>query len=101
MTTSHVTSGPMGDGGVLPALPLDSWKDTLATLHLWTQVVGKVRLKLSPRVNHWWNVPFYVTARGVTTSVMPCNGGVVQVQFDFIDHELIIRTSAGSKGTLA
>jgi len=101
MTTPNVKSDHMSDRGILPALPLDSWKDTLETLHLWTQVVGKVRLKLCPLVNHWWNVPFYVTARGVETSAMPCGWGVVQVQFDFIDHKLIIKTSAGAKRALA
>ena len=54
-----------------PALPFDSWKDTCETLHMWTQVVGKVRLALTPLVNHWWNVPLYVTARGLTTSRIP------------------------------
>src|SRR5208282_887281 len=96
---SEASSPPHAD--ILPSLPYDSWKDTLATLHLWTQVVGKVRLKLCPLVNHWWNVPLYVTARGMTTSAMPYDGGVVQVQFDFIDHQLIIKTSAGAKRALA
>ena len=54
-----------------PALPFAEWKDTLATLHMWTQIVGKVRLALSPLVNHWWEVPFYVSARGLTTSAIP------------------------------
>src|ERR1019366_2683716 len=54
-----------------PALPLDSWKDTYATLHMWTQMVGKVRLRLTPLMNHWWNVPLYVAARGLTTSRIP------------------------------
>ncbi len=90
----------MSDKDILPALPLDSWKDTLATLHMWGQVVGKVRLKLCPLVNHWWNVPFYVTARGMTTSAMPYDGGIVEVQFDFIDHKLIIETSNGGTRTL-
>jgi len=85
----------------LPALPFDSWADTQATLHMWGQVVGKVRLKLCPLVNHWWNVPFYVTARGLTTSVMPYERGDVEVVFDFIGHELIIETSDGSCRTLA
>ena len=62
---------------LLPALPLDSWKDTLATVHMWTQIVGKVRLKLCPLVNHWWNVTFYLTARGLTTSAMPYSRGTV------------------------
>ena len=89
------------DQEIFPVLPLDSWKDTLATLHMWTQVVGKVRLRLCPLVNHWWNVPFYVTARGMTTSAMPYDGGIVEVQFDFVDHTLIVETSDGSKRTLA
>ncbi len=83
----------------LPALPLDSWKDTLATLHMWTQVVGKVRLKLCPLVNHFWNVTFYLTARGMTTSAMPYPGQdvdrTVEVQFDFIEHRLLLDTSEG------
>src|SRR5258706_12502075 len=81
------------DDEVLPALPLDSWKDTQATLHMWMQIVGKVRLKLSPLVNHWWNVPFYMTARGMTTSAMPYKQRTIEVQFDFIDHKLTITTS--------
>src|SRR5271165_5098979 len=84
----------------LPALPLDSWKDTQATLHMWMQIVGKVRLKLCPLVNHWWNVPFYITARGLTTSAMPYAAGIVEVQFDFIEHKLIIKTSEGGIRTL-
>ena len=79
----------------LPSLPLDSWKDTLATLHMWTQVVGKVRLKLCPLVNHFWNVPFYLTARGMTTAAMPYQRGTVEVRFDFVDHKLLIETSEG------
>ena len=86
---------------LLPTLPFDSWKDTQATLHMWGQIVGKVRLKLCPLVNHWWNVPFYVTARGLTTSAMPYEGGDVEVLFDFIDHKLIVETSDGSTRTLA
>ncbi|MGO9517814.1 MAG: DUF5996 family protein [Candidatus Korobacteraceae bacterium] len=85
----------------LPALPLDSWKDTQATLHMWMQIVGKVRLKLCPLVNHWWNVPFYLTARGLTTSAMPYENADLEVQFDFVDHKLIMETSDGSVGVLA
>ncbi len=77
---------------VLPALPLDSWADTLATVQMWTQIVGKVRLELCPLVNHWWNVPFYVTARGLTTSLMPYGNEAVEISFDFIDHLLRIET---------
>ena len=85
----------------LPALPYESWKDTLTTLHRWTQVVGKVRLALTPLVNHWWNVPLYVTARGLTTSVMPYANGDVEIWFDFIDHKLKIEISDGSCKELA
>src|ERR1700688_3648394 len=67
-----------------PELPLDAWQDTYATLHMWTQVVGKVRLALSPRVNHWWEVPLYVSARGLTTSPIPYENGIFEVEFDFI-----------------
>jgi hypothetical protein len=78
-----------------PALPFAEWRDTCATLHMWTQVVGKVRLALSPKVNHWWNVALYVNARGLTTSAVPYRGGVFDIQFDFIDHRLEIRASDG------
>ncbi len=96
-----MTSPGTTDSDQLPALPFDSWKDTLATLHMWTQVVGKVRLKLCPLVNHFWNVPFYLTARGMTTSAMPYPRGTVEVRFDFIDHKLLIETSAGRMVALA
>ena len=83
-----------------PALPLSAWADTYATLHMWTQIVGKVRLALSPRVNHWWEVPLYVSARGLTTSPIPYRQGVFEVQFDFIDHRLEIVTSSGETKTI-
>jgi len=86
---------------LLPALPFDSWKDTLATLHMWTQVVGKVRLELCPLVNHYWNVTFYLTARGMTTGAMPYEGGTVEIQFDFIDHKLLIETGKGRTAEIA
>jgi Family of unknown function (DUF5996) len=88
------------DDEVLPALSFDSWKDTLATLHMWAQIVGKVRLKLCPLVNHWWNVPFYVTARGMTTSAMPYQQRDIEVEFDFIEHKLAIETSDGRVATM-
>jgi hypothetical protein len=78
-----------------PALPLADWKDTLSTLHMWTQIVGKVRLALSPYLNQWWEVPLYVTARGLTTSPIPYSGGIFEVEFDFIEHVLRIETSHG------
>jgi hypothetical protein len=67
---------------------------------MWTQVVGKIRLKLTPLVNHWWNVPLYVTARGLTTSAMPYNDRILQINFDFIDHLLVIETTEGSTKTI-
>jgi Family of unknown function (DUF5996) len=78
-----------------PALRLADWRDTYATLHMWTQIVGKVRLARSPHVNHWWEVPLYVNARGLTTSPVPYEKGIFEVQFDFIDHKLEIVTSTG------
>jgi Family of unknown function (DUF5996) len=76
-----------------PALPLDSWRDTYATLHMWTQIVGKIRMRLTPLVNHWWNVPLYVTARGLTTSCIPFEDRSFELRFDFIRHRLVLETS--------
>lgn len=78
-----------------PALDYNAWKDTRETLHLWTQVVGKVRLALTPWMNHSWHVTLYVTARGLTTGPMPCGVRETQIDFDFIDHVLWLRTSDG------
>jgi hypothetical protein len=83
-----------------PELPLEAWQDTYAMLHMWTQIVGKVRLALSPRVNHWWEVPLYVSARGLTTSAIPYRDEVLEIQFDFIEHRLIIQTSWGASKTM-
>ena len=83
-----------------PDLPLSDWADTCATLHLWTQVVGKVRLAHAPMVNHWWQVPLYVTCRGLTTSPIPYDGRSFQIDFDFIDHALRLQTSRGESGTM-
>src|SRR5262247_437364 len=77
-----------------PALPLDAWEDTRTTLHVWTQIVGKIRLVQSPLVNHWWQVPLYVTPRGLTTSIIPHGTRSFEISFDFIDHELLIQTGA-------
>jgi hypothetical protein len=76
-------------------LPLDSWKDTYATLHMWTQMVGKVRLRLTPLTNHWWNVPLYVSARGLTTTRIPYGDRAFELWFDFIRHQLVLETSDG------
>jgi len=83
-----------------PPLPLAQWQDTSATLHMWTQIVGKVRLALSPHVNHWWEVPLYVSARGLTTSLIHCPSASFEVQFDFIEHKLDIVTDTGRTRTL-
>jgi len=84
-----------------PDLPLSSWKETYATVHMWVQMVGKVRLKLTPLVNHWWNVPLYVTARGLTTSCMPYGERAFELYFDFLKHHLVLETSDGLVKTLA
>jgi Family of unknown function (DUF5996) len=81
-----------------PDLPLS---DTLATLHMWTQIVGKIRLKLAPLENHWWNVLLYVTPRGLTTSSIPYDDRTFQIDFDFIDHLLVIETTDGSTRTIS
>jgi hypothetical protein len=84
-----------------PALPLGKWSDTCETLHRWTQVVGKVRLALTPLVNHWWNVTLYVNSRGLTTSPIPCGNRTFEIALDFLDHHLIIATSDGLRERLA
>jgi hypothetical protein len=84
-----------------PSLPLAEWRDTCATLHMWTQVIGKIRLAQAPMINHWWQVPLYVTCRGVTTSPMPYGARTFQIDFDFLDHRLVIQTSDGPTDGLA
>src|SRR5271156_1354390 len=83
-----------------PELPLEAWQDTYATLHLWSQIVGKVRLALAPRINHWWEVPLYVSALGLTTSAIPYPEGNFEVEFDFIHHRLTIKTSQNTAATV-
>ena len=83
-----------------PALPLSEWEDTCRTLHMWTQIVGKVRLAFTPHMNHWWEAPFYVCARGLTTSPIPYKGGVFEAVFDFLAHELRLETSWGPRAAL-
>ena len=84
-----------------PELVLEEWQDTLATLHMWTQVVGKIRMKQTPLINHWWNVTLYVSARGLTTSPMPYQDRIFEIEFDFIDHQLKISCSDGAANILA
>ena len=76
-----------------PALPLAEWQDTYDTLHMWTQIVGKVRLALTPKMNHWWDVALYVNPRGLTTSAIPYDSGIFEIRFDFLEHQLVIETS--------
>ena len=96
MTPSHSSRKE----STLPPLPLADWKDTYATLHMWTQIVGKVRLALSPRINHWWEVPLYVNSLGLTTSAIPYPAGIFEVQFDFLHHQLLVQTSEGASRSL-
>ena len=96
-----------GDSGVRPTigqwpdLTLATWSDTRDTLHMWTQIVGKVRLALEPMVNHWWQVTLYVSARGLTTSLMHCARSGLELEFDFVDHVLRVRTSDGGAREVA
>lgn len=79
-----------------PPLPLDAWSDTLDTLHMWTQVVGKIRMMRSPLINHWWQVPLYVTPRGLGTGSIPHGTRLFDMEFDFVDHRLRVRASDGA-----
>jgi hypothetical protein len=88
-------SGARDAPGRWPALPYAAWHDTCETLHMWTQIVGKTRLALTPLVNHWWNVTLYVTARGLGTSLMPCGTDMFDAEFDFVAHRLRLRTLGG------
>jgi len=82
----------------LEPLPLPEWKPTCDTLHMWTQIVGKIRLALAPKLNHWWGTTLYVSPRGLTTSAIPYRDRVFDCEFDFIDHQLVIRVSDGVVG---
>jgi hypothetical protein len=83
-----------------PSLPLEAWSETCATLHLWTQIVGKIRLVQSPWINHSWHVTLYITARGLSTSPIPYGDRTFQIDFDFIEHKLAIQSSDGGGATL-
>jgi hypothetical protein len=92
---------PLPDLGAWPSLEWDQWKDTAETLHMYMQIVGKTRLELTPLQNHWWNVPFYLTARGLTTSALPADGGMLlDIELDLLSHELVFRTSRGEIKTI-
>jgi hypothetical protein len=96
MSTNIAGAGPED----WPELPLAAWQDTCKTLHMWSQIVGKVRLALSPKLNHWWEVPLYVNAVGLTTSPIPYLGGIFEIQFDFIDHKLTVQTNHSTGATM-
>jgi hypothetical protein len=83
-----------------PELPWNAWSKTADTLHMWTQIVGKTRLALTPLQNHWWNVPLYVTARGLGTSAIACGDDALDIEFDFVEHELRMRLSSGKNESL-
>src|SRR5215469_1672028 len=89
------------DLGEWPRLDWEQWKGTAETLHMCMQVVGKTRLALTPLQNHWWNTSFYLSARGLTTSAMPTGKGLLDVEFDFVSHEVVCRTSGGQIGKIA
>jgi hypothetical protein len=100
MSNTDAADGLKG-GDDWPAIPLEEWEPTRATLHMWTQVVGKVRLAQTPLVNHYWNVPLYLTPRGLTTSAVPYGARSFEIAFDFISHELVIEESGGRAERLA
>src|SRR5438094_9905223 len=84
-----------------PVLPhLEAWQDTRDTVHMWTQIVGKVRLALNPLINHWWEVPLYVSPRGLATSSIPYARGIFEVEFDFLADRVLIQTSEGTGQSL-
>ena len=92
---------PAGHHGRWPALPFEAWSDTCETLHMWMQIVGKVKLSLAPFQNQWWQVGFHPTARGLSTGPIPSRDGVFEAEFDFVDHNLVVRTSDGRCKALA
>ncbi len=93
-------TAPPSPGSAWPPLPLAGWRDTQATLHMWTQVVGKTRLALAPMENHWWQCTLYVSERGLTTTPMPDGVRLLTVDFDFVDQLLVLRTAEGESRQL-
>jgi len=91
----------LSEKAIWPDLPLAAWSDTCDTLHLWTQIVGKMRIALTPLINHWWNATFLVTGRGLAAPAMPYAGRALDVIFDFVNHRLIIETSDGGVESIA
>src|SRR5580704_4440427 len=90
---------PLPDLGEWPPLEWEQWKGTAETLHMYMQIVGKTRLALTPVQNHWWNVPLYLSARGLSTLAMPVDGGtLLDIECDLLAHEVVCRTSRGGLG---
>jgi hypothetical protein len=94
-------TAPLSEQEPWPALPYADWRETRDTLHMWTQIVGKVRMALTPAVNHWWHVPLYLNTRGLTTSPIPYREGCFDVSFDFLDHRCTVLSSKGDSRTIA
>jgi hypothetical protein len=92
--TAHI-----GSPRVWPRLRVEDWTETRDTLHMWTQIVGKIRLSQAPLVNHWWQVTLYVSPRGLTTGTIPYRGGSFDLELDFVAHHLRLRSSAGENGS--
>jgi hypothetical protein len=88
------------DTAVWPSLPLDAWRDTQQTLHMWMQVIGKVTLALTPRLNHFWNVAMQVTPRGIATPTLVCGDRALSITFDFVEHRLVMLSSDGASETI-
>ena len=101
MADVESTTEAAAEAGRWPALPYEGWADSCATLHMWTQVVGKVRMALTPSVNHWWHVPLYVDGRGLTTSPIPYGQRSFQIDFDFVEHRLDVHCDHGATRRVA
>jgi uncharacterized protein DUF5996 len=99
--TALITSASAALDEPWPELPWTDWGPTVSTIHMWSQVVGKVRMALAPPLNHWWHIPLYVSSRGMTTSPIPCGRRQFQVDFDFVDHQLQVSETAGGSFTMA
>lgn len=91
---------PPSSGTEWPSLRVDDWTETRDTLHMWMQIVGKIRLAHAPLINHWWQTTLYVSPWGLTTTAIPFSGGTFDLEFDFIDHHLLIRSSSGEARTV-
>ncbi len=101
MAGTKITEALASKVQLWPRLPLEAWEKTNQTLHMWTQIVGKIRLKLAPMLNHWWQVPLYVTTRGLTTSPIPYGSRAFQIDFDFFTSDMHILTDTGEDRAIA